>query len=635
MFFRGKRDSMQFPLTGYAPCDIPSWLKVFKKAKRYGINLYSFVACCPPEAAFYAADSVGIYLMPEIPYAGTIETESSEVISYILREGERILRAYGSHPSFALFSMGAYLRGDKERINNIIRHFRTIRSDILYTQGSNCFGDNPCILEGDDFYPGESLGKRRAIRGSYAVSDPATGFIQSLRPTASYNYNAAFDAVFDTVDTDSDSSHGNSDTDSWRCVPVISHEIGQYAIYPDYRDIEKFTGVLKPYNLMIFRQRLTDAGMGELAERFFKASGQFAALLYKIEIETALRTEKLAGFCLRNIQDLLGLGAGTVGILNAFMENKGLISREEWNRFCSPLTIIGSFDKFTYLSEEHLLLTVTAVNYSGKAVVCDDTVLRLFDGDNEILSVNVPRRESVPAGRTKIAEFDIKLPYIPKAKSLDIEISACDVKNNYTIWCYPERNDNHRDNSRSNSGSVFITSDVTNALTELEHGGKVLFFPTHTQREFMLAASYCTDFWSYSYHEQISQQLGKPAPIGTLGLLIDKNHPALAGFPCESYSTPQWYDIVTASSSLIMDGLGINPIVYTIDNVKRNHKLGLIFEAAAENGKLLVCMSNFDHLKNSIPANELLGSLISYMETDAFAPTATLSRAKFRMFFTN
>jgi hypothetical protein len=131
----------------------------------------------------------------------------------------------------------------------------------------------------------------------------------------------------------------------------------------------------------------------------------------------------------------------------------------------------------------------------------------------------------------------------------------------------------------------------------------------------------------------ISESMNKPLPIGTLGLCIDEKHPALAGFASESYSTPHWYDIVTASCSLILDGMDVSPIVQTIDNVKRNHKLGLIFEAAVDSGKLMVCMANIYRLQSSIPAMTLARSLLKYMNSDEFNPTAVLSHAKMRLLF--
>lgn len=67
IFLRGKVDSALFPLTGYAPMDTHEWERLFGIALSYGINHYRFHSWCPPEAAFRAADELGVYLQVELP----------------------------------------------------------------------------------------------------------------------------------------------------------------------------------------------------------------------------------------------------------------------------------------------------------------------------------------------------------------------------------------------------------------------------------------------------------------------------------------------------------------------------------------------------------------------------------------
>ncbi|MDR0974507.1 MAG: beta-glucuronidase [Ruminococcus sp.] len=644
VFFRGKHDAMLFPLTGAAPCDAGSWRARFKTAKEYGINLFRFHTCCPPEAAFIAADSLGMYLAPELPFWGTVlpgpETD------YLIAEGERILREFGSHPSFAMFSLGNELWGDKDILNEMIARFKKIRPDILYTQGSNNYQFDPCELSNDDFFVGVRCGKYRQIRGSFAACDAPQGYIQTSRPTSSMEFNGnihpvikkeyrvingvlAFDEVSDKK-IEYNASVVAPQTESEVFIPknpVISHEIGQYYIYPNFNEIPKFKGTLKPYNFEIFKQRLEDAGLAHLAEDYFKASGRFAVELYKNDIETALRTTDISGFHLLDLQDFTGQGTATVGILDAFMENKGLISVEKWREFCAEKVIFATFDKYTYVSEESFVVRITAANYSVRTVMGTDITLRITDGGNEIINLTANVRDIIPVGRTELAVFEVKLPFTETPRKLSMTIHALEVHNSYTLWLYPEIGSNKNAN-------INISTDVTETLAILQSGGKVLFYPKNIQRDTMLPSTYATDFWNYKMFSEISEKQNKPLPTGTLGLLIDKNHKALAGFPCKMHSTPQWYDIVTSSCSIILDGEEqITPIVSVIDNVCRNHKLGLIFEAKVGNGKLLICMANLFRLKTSAPSIALLDSLLSYMNTPDFNPTAELSPAKFRIMF--
>src|SRR5690554_4540230 len=71
-------DALLFPRTGFAPTNVDEWLGILKRAKSYGINHYRFHTCCPPEAAFTAADILGIYLEPELPFWGTVTDENDE-----------------------------------------------------------------------------------------------------------------------------------------------------------------------------------------------------------------------------------------------------------------------------------------------------------------------------------------------------------------------------------------------------------------------------------------------------------------------------------------------------------------------------------------------------------------------------
>ena len=76
VFLRGKHDGLIFPRTGYAPTDVESWRKVLQTAKDYGVNHYRFHTCCPPDAAFTAADELGIVMSPELPFWGTTTSQA-------------------------------------------------------------------------------------------------------------------------------------------------------------------------------------------------------------------------------------------------------------------------------------------------------------------------------------------------------------------------------------------------------------------------------------------------------------------------------------------------------------------------------------------------------------------------------
>lgn len=623
IFLRGKHDGMIFPLTGAAPTDKKSWLRVMSTAKAHGINHYRFHTCCPPEAAFYAADELGIYMEPELPFWGTVEEELTEGQQYLVDEGFRILDAFGNHPSFFALSLGNELWGSDKRLNAILGNYKAYDSRPLYTQGSNNFQFWPRTLTNEDFFVGVRCSADRLFRGSYAMCDAPQGHIQTASPNTNYNYNDVIRPRTSSGDGDNsvrtieiqygtgvktvtvDSSSGELIPE----IPVVSHEVGQYFMYPNYEEKKKYTGVLKPYNYEIFRERLEKAGLLHLADKYFKASGKFAADLYKMEIETALRSKELSGFQLLDIQDFTGQGTAVVGILDPFMDSKGVISPENWRRFCSDRVILGCFPKFVYSSGENVSVEVMLYTYTGAAENFTKAVLEL-NGVRYELSSN----KTFKNGVFSLGTVDITMPEVKNPENFSLNITCGNSSNSYTFTVFPE----------TETVSGYVT-DWETARNLLEKGENVLLFPDDIPEENTVEGTYCTDFWNYPMFRSISESMKKPLPVGTLGILADNRHPALSEFPSDICSSPQWYDVVTDSVSAILDGSPIEPIVRVIDNCERNHSLGLIFEMRVLSGKLLVCTAGLHRKTDSLPCRWLLRSLTDHISSDKFQPSAEVS----------
>jgi hypothetical protein len=163
-----------------------------------------------------------------------------------------------------------------------------------------------------------------------------------------------------------------------------------------------------------------------------------------------------------------------------------------------------------------------------------------------------------------------------------------------------------------------------------------------------VVGSFMPTFWNMRLFNQ----------IGTLGLLCDTHHPALAKFPTEKHSDWQWADLlgrfsgadsfggagapksyssaffacagdVTGrSKAIVLDDTppDFRPIVQVIDNYERNSKLGSIFETRFGAGKLLVCAMDLDtDLAKRPAAQQLRTSLLDYVASDKFAPRHELS----------
>ena len=586
VFLRGKHDACVFPLTGHTPMDKASWINYFQRCKEYGINHVRFHSWCPPEAAFAAADELGIYLQPELPFWGTLEGE--ELLSFLRKEGLNIVRTYGHHPSFAMFSLGNELWGEKAVMQELVAAFREAAPHILYTNGTNAFLGWQGYVDGMDFMAtartrGESYGSYDThVRTSFAFCDAMDGgILNHFYPGTARNFSEALEGV---------------------PMPVISHETGQFQSYPDYAQIDKYTGPLAPYNLMEFRHRLDLAGMADQAAAFHRASLRWAFELYKADVEMCLRTPGLGGFQLLDIQDYPGQGSAYVGILDAFMDAKGGIDPAEWRQFCSELVPLAEFDKYCWTEDEVFHAHVKVANYTGEDLV---------EGESEY-DIDRPVSELLDTLKAP-ARIDLKLA---------ARTAGHEGVNTWPIWVYPAGNQPDR------SGITIVRKLDKTALKALEAGKKVLLMPSDTTGT--VGGLFQTDYWNYRMFKQICESNGKPVSPGTLGILTDPAHPLFREFPTEGHTDWQWFPVLKASRPMVLDALrGYKPIVQVIDNVERNHRLGLVFEFAAGAGKLLVCCADLESVLDYPEGRQFYKAVLDYMRSDDFRPSVELDKKLF------
>lgn len=643
VMLRGKHDGLVFPLSGAAPTDIGEWLRVFTLMKKWGINHYRFHTCCPPEAAFYAADTAGIYMEPELPFWGTIDAEGGEKYypdeqAYLLREGLRICKAFGNHPSFCMFSLGNELWGEAKQLGMFIDTLRAADPRPLYTQGSNNFQHMPLQIPQEDFWTGVRTGKGRLIRGSFADCDAPLGRLQTHAPSTDWDFSDALilhDSAHEngaaSGETEIEIQYGTGvrrvkaeshEDDFVPTVPVVTHEVGQYDCYPDYREIEKYKGVVEARNFEIFREKLIAAGMGTQAEEFFRCTGAFSRDCYKNEIEAAMRTPQIAGFQLLDMQDFPGQGTALVGMLNALLENKGFIAPEDWRAFCGDLVPLARFDSFVL--EQGAAFRAEIFLRISRPQLRAQTLSLYLDCGTSVQECEF----AVPAGAmglVRLGRFTARLPenLIGSAK-LTLALHDENIENAWDLTILPPV---------SPVPAVITVHSFTEAEPYLQKGARVLLLPDQITEK--IEGFYCTDFWNYPMFKTISESMGRKVPVGTMGLCIDPDHPVAKAMFSADHSTPQWYMPVTHSDCAVLDAApeGFRPIIQTIDHPARAHRLGTVFETAVGVGKLLVCTVRFAEAPDDRSMNRLHHALCDYLQSDAFAPAETLSPALLRKLF--
>jgi beta-galactosidase/beta-glucuronidase len=251
LFLRGTLECSIFPLTGHPPLDEAGWEKVFGAAREYGLNHLRFHSWCPPDAAFRVADKMGMYLQVELPNWSLTFGKDQSMVNFINNEADNIIREYGNHPSFILWSMGNELEGDFSLLTGLVTRLKNKDPRHLYTTTTYSFqkghGLQPETV--DDFYITQNT-EKGWVRGQ--------GVFDQLSPDFKTDYTNSIDNI---------------------TIPVVSHEIGQYSVFPDMKEIEKYKGVLSPVNFIAVKNDLEKKGLLSRAVEYTSATGKFGLIL--------------------------------------------------------------------------------------------------------------------------------------------------------------------------------------------------------------------------------------------------------------------------------------------------------------------------------------------------------------------
>lgn len=575
-FLRGTLECCVFPLTGTPPTDERGWMKVFTTAREYGLNHLRFHSWCPPEAAFRVADKMGFYCQVELPNWSLTVNSDSATARFLYQEADNILRHYGNHPSLCIVSCGNELQPDFGFLNGLTRHMKEQDPRHLYTTSTFTFEKG----HGKHQEPEDQL---------FITQWTDHGWVRGQ-------------GVFDERVPDFKSDYREAARDI--TVPLVSHEIGQYSVYPNIREIDKYTGVLDPLNFKAIRNDLTQKGLLHKADDYLKASGRLAAILYKEEIERAMKTPQQSGFQLLDLHDFPGQGTALVGLLDAFWDSKGLIEPQRFREFCAPVVPLARFDKAVWRANETFKAHIDIANYGAETYGADQLRWALTDGDGQVYAEGTGDEVNVVLDRTE------------RARRMELVASIADSpwRNRWSIWVYPEV-------MMPTAKDLVVTPSLDEALKALKKGKTVLLSPK-TANVKGLEGKFLPVFWSPVHF---------PKQAGTMGLLCNPKHPALADFPTEMNSDWQWWNLVKRSRVMVIDSIpAVTPIVESVDNFVNNRRLAQIFEAKVGKGRLI--MSSIDLLTDGeLPEiRQMRYSLTNYMLGKDFQPAATLTEADLR-----
>lgn len=595
VFLRGTLECAIFPLTGYPPTKTDGWKKVYSALKAHGLNHVRFHSWCPPEAAFQAADSMGIYLQVECSSWANSTTRlgSGEPIDqYIWDESKRIVAAYGNHPSFVMLAYGNEPGGPKFRefLTEFVSYWKENDPRRVYTGASGW-----PVMAVNDYH---DIPQPR-IQG---WGEQLKSIINAEPPRTNYDWTNKLP--------------GDG-------IPVVSHEIGQWCVYPNFKEIEKYTGVLKPKNFEIFQESLTARHMGELADSFLLASGKLQALCYKADIEAALRTPGFAGFQLLDLHDFPGQGTALVGVLDPFWEEKGYISPQEYSRFCNSTVPLAQLEKRIFREGEILTAKIEVAHFGEKPLQAANPKWKLSENENTLGEGTLGTRD-IPLGNSiSLGDVVYEFQKENRPRKMTLKVSVNEFSNSWDIWVYPE-------NNIPEPGEIKVVENLsTSTLKYLNEGGKVLLSlgkgKVSPEMGGNVGVGFSSIFWNTAW-------TGGQKPH-TLGILCNPKHPALELFPTEYHSNWQWWDAMSHCDAIQMDSFPVElkPIVQIIDDWVSNRKLALLFEAKVGKGSILISgVDLVNNLGNRPEARQLKTSLINYMAGENFNPKTELNVAEIK-----
>ena len=580
---RGTVENAVFPKTGHAPLDDAEWERIMRIVKEYGLNHVRFHSWCPPAAAFRMADKYGIYFEIEMPMWGKDAEPDEARYDFFRREMRAILREYGNHPSFVLYCNGNEITGNFDFIEELTSDGRKLDTRHLYS-GSTARTRVPS----DQYYVSQQTNK-----GPVKVYEgrPSTDWDRSVE----------------------------SDVD----VPVISHESGQRCVYPDFREIEKFTGPVQARNFELWREMLEANGMLDQAHDFFRASGALTVVEYKAVIEALLRSSKSAGFQLLSLNDFPGQGYAPVGVLDPFWDSKGLVTPGDWRAFCAPTVALLRYPKSAWFCDETFTAKAEVYNFSGSALRNAKIRWSMTDSAGKTVARGSLKTQTVGVdGVFPVGEFSIPLNKVEGAQKMTVHLSVGgEIGNSWDIWVFP-RNPSLM---RSDDDVLYTTEFDDRAKSYLAAGKKVVFTPAPGKVKGR-KSTFHNHFWNPIMFAW--------APM-TIGCLIHADEPVFADFPTSYHTDWQWWDILENAKVIEMQETPreLRPFIQVIDSFDNNEKLGIGFEARVGGGRLLVLAVDTRKKLDERPATrQLLESIDKYVRSDRFDPQVELDESFIRSF---
>lgn len=600
IFLRSEANCCVFPETGYEPATTEEWMEVLKTYQSYGVNCMRFHSHCPPEAAFAAADRMGILMQPELSHWNPKDVfESEESVIYYRRELAAVIRSLANHPSFVMLTLGNELQGTetgRRRMSELVKLAQEQDSTRMYANGSNNAYNRTegCDPDSDFFTSMRSYGED--LRGTF---DGMKGYINHRYPNTENNFDQAMAHIRQSYQG-----------------PVFGFEVGQFEILPDFEELKDFKGVTSPANLELIQERVKERGLEGIWKKYVEATGELSLLGYREEVEAAMRTEQFSGLSLLGLQDFPGQGTALVGMLNSHLKPKpyDFARPERFRAFFRQQQLLALMPKYTYENTEEIKCEVRVANFGKKEmtghIVCE------LRGENFRAEKGTESTVICPVGElTKAGTFAFDLKEINRPCRLELVLSlekdfVSELSHSYPVWVYPAGTEHV-------PVGVFETEHFGREAKQALEEGKTVYLTPPSTREAMpqsIQAQFTTDFWSVgTFHWQ----------EGGMGQLIDNKHPLFENFPTEFHTNWQWWPMAVQRAVILPEKY--EAIVTEMDSYAYLRPMAQLLECRCGGGKLLFSTMGLQNLQQYPEARALLNAIYRYLDSEKFAPAQEIS----------
>ena len=618
IFLRGEANCAEYPETGHPPMTIPEWKEVLLKYRSYGINFVRFHSHCEPEAAFAAADELGMLLQPELSHWDPKDAfGTEESYRYYRAELVDLLKTYANHPSFVMLTLGNELQAQdegRERMRELVRTAKRMDPTRLYANGSNAFyGEEGCDPE-SDFYTSQSC-KDVVIRGTFSGM---RGYLNENYPSADRTYDEAMAEIRKEYQK-----------------PVFSFEVGQFEVLPDFEELESFHGISDPVNLKLIKKRVEERGLLPTWEKYVEATGELSRLAYREEIEAAMRTRELSGISLLGLQDFPGQGTALVGMMNSHLEPKpyDFARPERFREFFQECRILVKLPHYTYEAGERLIAEVEAANFgkrniegvfcwtlAGKKSVsengnCEPAEIK---SKNTVIATGEDTEITIcrPGSYTEVGSLDIPLDFVEKNTALTLKVRIGDSISAYPIWVYRKTTPVCPENVYETRAFDVKTREI------LQNGGRVYLSPDADKESLpnSIKTQFTTDFWSVgTFADQ----------EGGMGQLIDTEHPIFKEFPTDFHTDWQWWIMATKRAVILPHPM--KTIITEMDSYAFLRPMAQMIEFRCLKGKVLLSTMELHKSQQYPEVRALQASIYTYLSGENFEPAEEITEEELSM----